>query len=265
MLGAHLAVAERDRTDAVSDAPAGGRSLVVEFLGLPGVGKSSVSRRVAEILAERGLRVAQPTYSLDHGPGKLERSLRKSLCVVAEVLSHPRYLLRSARALRATRQESAAVHLKMLFNWLLVSYLMRRAHRRSGIHLHDQGLFQGLWSIGLGSETGSLRRMGLELAPSVPAPSLVVIIEADLQAVERRLGARGGRHSRADAWRHEDMGLFRRSSSLLDEAKELLHTPAGPFGTIRTILVRNDQDGDTERIATLLAREIAQVYKERTR
>src|SRR2546430_8317182 len=40
-------------------------SAVIEFVGLAGVGKSTLSHRVAEILQQRGWQVEQPTYSVD--------------------------------------------------------------------------------------------------------------------------------------------------------------------------------------------------------
>jgi hypothetical protein len=235
-----------------------GRAVQVEFLGLPGVGKSSVSRRVAEILAAKGLPVRQPTYTLDHGPGKLERTLRKSLYVIGEVLSHPHYSLLSAKALRDSRQESFHILFKMLFNWLLVSAMMRRHRTAGGIHLYDQGIFQGLWSIGLGAKNGAIRLVGDRLAPWIPAPTVVAVVEADLSTVTRRLEERGGRHSRADAWRAQDAEMFARSSSLLEETKGLVRTP------IRVIPIQNDRDSDLEANAALLARNIEEILREST-
>jgi hypothetical protein len=239
-----------------------GRAVLVEFLGLPGVGKSSVSHRVAEILAQKGLPVEQPTYTLDHGPGKLQRTIRKSWWVACEALSHPIYAWRCLRSLRATRQESPRLLFKMIFNWLLVSALVRRSQRSRAIHLFDQGLFQALWSIGLGAGEGAVTRAGRELAPWMPAPTIVAVVEADLATVARRLEGRAGRHSRADAWRESDEQAFRRSSQLLEDVKGLLRGVIAQLRSVQTILVQNNRDADMEINALRLAQSIEQLYLE---
>src|SRR5207247_8632189 len=46
--------------------PQGGPGVYVEFVGLPGAGKSVASRRVADSLRHMGLTVTEPTYHMDH-------------------------------------------------------------------------------------------------------------------------------------------------------------------------------------------------------
>lgn len=240
-----------------------GSPVRVEFLGLPGVGKSSVSHRVAEILVEKGLPVRQPTYTLDHGPSPLVRMIRKSWWVALESLGHPVYALASLRALQATGQHSTRILLKMMFNWLLVSALMRRGQQEHAIHLFDQGIFQALWSIGLGARDGAIDRVGRDLAGRFPAPTMVAVIEADVATIATRLGSRGGVDSRADAWNAADTQSFRLSMSLLEEAKGLLRSLSEPFKSIRTILVHNDHETDLESSAARLAGDIERIFRER--
>lgn len=49
----------------------------VEFLGLPGSGKSYLSHKVAEDLRTEGYVIAEPSWMLDHKYGKWSRALRK--------------------------------------------------------------------------------------------------------------------------------------------------------------------------------------------
>ncbi len=227
--------------------------VAVEFLGLPGVGKSSLSRCVAEILDRERLPVAEPTYRLDHGPSPLERAMRKSWHVAREIVAHPGYAAQSAAALRTTRQESAALLCTMTFNWLLVSALMRRARRSSGVTLFDQGIFQALWSIGLGSAAGAIRGMGRVLEGSAPTADAVIVLEASTERVARRLAERRGRDSRADRWAADDAARFSRSVALLAEVEELLRAAGRRSGGPRVIRVRNESDSDLEANAAEVA------------
>src|SRR5438034_6556976 len=61
-------------------------TLFRSFIGLPGVGKSTLSHRVAEMLQQRGWRVEQPTYSVDHEMHTWERLLLKLRLVSAEAI-----------------------------------------------------------------------------------------------------------------------------------------------------------------------------------
>ena len=243
--------------------PSASGAVIVEFLGLPGVGKSSVSHRVAEILSGRGLPVRQPTFTLDHGPGKFQRTVRKSRYVAAEALLRPGYAMRSARALRATGQSSPRLRFKMLFNWLLISALMRRSRRIRAVHLLDQGIYQALWSIGLGGADHCITRAGRELAGWMPTPTMVAVIEADLETVARRLEERGGTHSRADGWRASDADLFRRSSQLLEETKSLVLGAAGRGAPVQMIGVDNSRDAGMDGQALRLAQSIELIYREK--
>ena len=248
---------------AAAQAAVGGRGVVVEFLGLPGSGKSSVSHRVGEILAGRGLPVSQPTFTLDHGPGKVRRTLLKSRYVSGEALLHPGESLRSARALRATGQDSGRLVFKMLFNWLLVSALIRRSRRVRAVHLLDQGIYQALWSIGLGGDDGCVTRAGAMLGASMPSPDVVAVIEADVATVAKRLEARGGRHSRADGWRASDTDAFRRSTSLLEETKDQVRKARDRGAAVRLVSVDNSRDAGLDTEALRLARDIEQLFTEK--
>jgi len=228
----------------------------VEFLGLPGSGKSTLSERVAAMLAEEGLPVRQTARDLAHGPRGGMRRIAKLLFVAREVAGHPRYALRSARALRATGQRSRRVAFKMLFNWLLVSHLLRRSRRIPAVHLIDQGLHQALWSIGLDAGAGSVAAMAGRLRECAPSPDLTVVVGAGSQTLVRRLRGRAGRDSRADSWPEQDARALDRAGALLDEVKALL--PGGPERrSHRSVFdVDNDRDGDLEANARRLAEAI---------
>jgi Fe2+ transport system protein B len=66
------------------------RPLVIEFLGLPASGKSTLSHAAADALRRHGMPVAEPTYVADHLMAGGRRYLHKLGRVSNEVLCRPR-------------------------------------------------------------------------------------------------------------------------------------------------------------------------------
>ncbi len=234
--------------------------VTVELGGLPGCGNASLSRRVADFLSGRSLHAREPTYRLDHGPEVLERTIRKSFHVTREILRHPGYAARSESALRSTEQESLVIMMKMLFNWLLVSSLLRQERRSPGVTLLDQGIFQALWSIGLGGRA-AVSSMARALGDEIPMPDAVVVVEASLASVTHRLQLRRGHDSRADGWTDEVASPFARAFALFEDVKNVLAARQSVNRSLRVLPVPNDRAEDLGINASALAAEIASMVE----
>ena len=229
--------------------------LTVEFLGIPGAGKSSVSSRVALILDERGHVVDDLSYRLAHGRTRTSRFLKKSVHVVKELVLHPVVALRALREIAALPHPSLRVLLKMTFNWLLVSALSRRGHK-PGIHVYDQGIFQSFWSLGFGGGPAAIARSAERLWGLIPAPDLVVVIQADLQAILYRLRLRQERKSRIDRLFESHPEVLERCALLLESTTGALEAIRARGATIRVEVARcqsaNDLDSESRRLAALI-------------
>src|SRR5262245_43435999 len=174
-----------------------GPGLVVEFVGMPGSGKSTLSRRAAEVLTARGLLVTQPSYPLAHDIPRAARMALKSRLVAMEMLAHPARSARVWSSVRSSGQASARDTCRMTFNWLLVTRLM--SHPPAGdLHLYDQGVLQAIWSIAYGGAPGAASRAASRLDADTPLPDAVVVVQASGETVRRRLASRVDRDSRLD-------------------------------------------------------------------
>jgi hypothetical protein len=153
--------------------------------------------------------------------------------------------------MRASRQRRLLQLLRMGFNWLLLSSLMRT--RRSSLLVFDQGAFQALWSLGLEGRHGAIRQVGPRLVATVPAPNVVVVVEAEANVVAHRIQVRGGRESRADRWDSTDV---RRSLRTMDEVESILRSISARPGGPRVLRVANGPHDDVHAVADRLALEI---------
>lgn len=62
----------------------------IEFLGLPGSGKSYYSHKVADVLRAEGYKITEPSWELDHTTGKYIRAIKKMMMARSFILRHHR-------------------------------------------------------------------------------------------------------------------------------------------------------------------------------
>ncbi len=165
-------------------------SSVVEFVGLPGVGKSTLSRRTAAVLAKDQPRVSEPIGKINDRSGPL-RILSKGHFALEHAIRQPRSTIDTARRIKTMGQPTTADLVRVSFNFQYVTGVVAHAQSRPGVTLLDQGPYQGLWSIGL----RSLRDWDdlldrLDDSLSRTAPDLVVFVEVDIDTITDRLQTR---------------------------------------------------------------------------
>lgn len=182
--------------------------MFVEFFGLPGSGKSTMSRLVADTLRERGRKVNEVTYAIDHRRSRSVSQLLKLAHLAPYVARHPRRALADIVRIAATRQARRVDLAKSIFNWTFISSLA--AHERSSqeVSLLDQGVAQAIWSVGFAAR----RETWLDLLDAqAPAarPDVIVHVRADPRVIGDRLARRERHLSRMDACGREQQVLER--------------------------------------------------------
>ena len=229
-----------------------GRGLVVEFVGMPGSGKSTLSRRAAELLEARGLKVTQPSYPLAHGIPRAARLALKSRLVALELLAHPLRSLRAVRAIQASGQGRPADAGRMTFNWLLVTRLMSHPPASGDLHFYDQGILQALWSIAYGGAPGAAARAAARLEEGLPRPDAVVVVRASEDTVRRRLDSRLDRDSRLDDTGPDGGLAIARGARVFEEVMAVLSGWGRRSVPPRVLETPNNAD-DLETAAVTLA------------
>lgn len=175
-------------------------SVWVEFLGLPGSGKSELSRAVARGLRARDVAVSVPSYALDHLTPTGERLASKLWLAARGCTRSPRASRFWMRTLVASRQASARELRAVALNWFYLLGSVERWSAIPGCHVFDQGLCQALWSIGYAAQQPDA--LSLDLVPglgeALPPRTLVVLVEAGLGTILERLARRNSGTSRLE-------------------------------------------------------------------
>jgi hypothetical protein len=227
------------------------RPLVVEFLGLPGVGKSRATRLVASRLAELGTPVRSESLRVNHELPGWRRVLFKSVVGAETALGRPRNALRMGRMLIRSGQRRRVDTARLLYNALFLAGLLRRARTRPVVELFDEGIYQLLWSIGLNGREHVLRECSPTLLDGAVAaaflPDVVVVVEAPLEQVQARLESRGSRAGRVDRMGDSERraALARGADLLVEVLSEDVRVSAGGSSP----LVRRVRNASSEELA----------------
>jgi hypothetical protein len=184
--------------------------MLIEFFGLPGSGKSTVSRLVAERLINEGIAVDETTYDIDHRCRRAVQLARKASGLIHYVATRPQRALRESKQIMATGQKGRHRLAKLAANWMFIASIEARRRRPHSLTLLDQGLAQAIWSIGYAaSEPDWLDVLLAGGQLDGLMPDAVVWIHADHCAVSERLGTRQGGASLLDSRRVDDEMLAR--------------------------------------------------------
>ena len=203
----------------------GAAGLVVEFVGLPGAGKSALSHQVAVLLKADGLVVSEPTSRLNH-VSLTSRTLAKVGFGIGGAVAAPLTGARWLRIFRGLGQRSLADTGRVALNWFFLAGLTRGLTHRSGVHLLDQGIFQGLWSAGYAARDGTVagREIDSAVLTALPPRILVIVVETSPATLRRRLHERPGGDSRLerDLTTEESAGSLTRAMATFAGMLQLL-------------------------------------------
>jgi predicted kinase len=165
--------------------------VLVEFIGLPGSGKSTIAHALADLLRLRGALVREPTWRHDHQYRHASRAVRKAALALAAPLSDPFRAARVLAWIAESRQPTPREAFKLAMSCLYLIETTRRCVRTRGVHVCDQGLLQQMWSVLYRATAEWEEHRGLD-SPLASAGALanVVVVHAPLATLQCRLARR---------------------------------------------------------------------------
>lgn len=117
----------------------------IEFYGLPGSGKSTVSHVVAEQLKKDGYKVIEPTYEMDHTNKKKFRVIKKIYKTIFYSMMHPKKLIEIYVLIKNNGYTKIEI-LRQIINIIPKICIYKRT-KKGCIYIWDEGLIQSAISI----------------------------------------------------------------------------------------------------------------------
>ena len=126
------------------------KPVCIDFFGLPGCGKSTLSHLTSQKLRCEGLDVKEVSYDMDHGNSSLLRSLKKSFSTIWLFLCYPCLFWRVSKALSLN---GISLLSKLYFKHIInLSYKICALKGYHEIILFDEGFCQAVLSISVNNE-----------------------------------------------------------------------------------------------------------------
>jgi hypothetical protein len=171
--------------------------MLIEFLGAPGTGKSTLARTLAEDLCARGYDATFVSMDAPAELGRFAKAGRDLLEIGPWIVANPGQLRRSIALMRRFPQRTWMSGLLRLRYWLRTLARAQRGARMAEVVILDQGCFQGVASWALFStklDPSAIRAV----LPTLPSPELLVVLTLSEEAIRLRLRDRKYLHRQID-------------------------------------------------------------------
>ena len=234
-------------------------SLLVEFVGLPGAGKSTLATRVVEALQTQEIYPCSPVAEINCR-STFNRLTSKTMYAGRSGLTRPLITSAAIRTTGFRRLFSTGDSRSVLFNWLFIHGVIERYRRSEDVVILDQGLLQAYWSARL-SETDAFCnhiRWGI-LDKYAHTPILVVNIQVSPETIQTRLDDRDPNPSRVKP-DQEGKYSITDATQAYTRTRDLMNSVAKQNDNAESLTISNENMEDIEpnvkkisgRIQTLL-------------
>jgi len=171
--------------------------MIIEFMGLPGSGKSTLVKKLQQDLGATE-RILLPATQIAQLP-KVQRILMKNYFALLGLSRRPLLLAKGVQFIRKSLQKGRRDLVGNIYNFYFVTGLYVRYSKKKDLVFFDQGQYQALWSVLFSADKTN---WAPEDFPLYYKPDILVNLQVDPQELERRLQLRPGETSRLEEQLH---------------------------------------------------------------
>lgn len=235
---------------------------IIELVGLPGTGKSTVAQRLESILGDAGIATSSKSVVLSDRSHFIYRQQKRLQLIVRNANKCGDLYRRSFRLIAESGQRSALDFAIVASNfWSIVALMAEGRANNDRLMIVDQGLVQALWSVQLSSSrTPSPDAWAPILLAAGFAETLLVNVQTDISVSRHRVSVRERNRTRlvsgsSDEQARQWQVASKNMSSLIEWAQRTMpHDQHG--GRVLTVM-------NHEAAPEVAAAEIASAYFKR--
>ena len=162
--------------------------IIVEFIGFPASGKTTIAKEVYRTLVEEGVQVIYPLYDLYKKPW-LTRNIIKAKDVTTYFVNNIGKSMRFIRLLSKYGQIKKRDYIRLTFNNLFLISIQTKYNKSKVICVFDEGTLHHIWALSL----GACRSIELQkLLEFYTFPDIIVHVKVKTSILEERYKQRMG-------------------------------------------------------------------------
>lgn len=170
---------------------------VIEMLGLPGSGKTTLASEITKSVSSASQLIYPRTAALADNRPPFVRHLVRSRYVLVSFPRRPGMFWASMRLINEDKQPNFRSFLKVCWNmWCVLGWYVWLGRNAKGIAIVDQGILQAIWSVRLTALNRNADWLGF--LKQLDIIDGVVIVECDPTALNDRITKRGDQLTRLD-------------------------------------------------------------------
>lgn len=179
------------------------KPLFVEFYGLPGCGKSTISHDVALSLRKKGKGVSEPSFDIDHIKNSTLRKVRKLVTTILWYVCHNGTFRRISEIVEDNNY-SGISKIEQISN-IIQKVKEYRKRRGCEVVMWDQGIVQAAISLSINGNKSSSENLK-ELYDIIPSGLHImhILISIDSKTVIDRMAQRKSNDSRVEKLKDAD-------------------------------------------------------------
>lgn len=163
--------------------------MIVEFLGVSGVGKTTIARKIYGELQEKGIEVEWPWNNLYTDKSWLVRNIFKAIPVVKLNFKQPMWCIKLYKFLRSQGLEKKNI-VQMYFNGCYLKYSLS-CEKKSEVVLYDEGVLQYFWAVYLRNNMLPNKDKLQAVIDMFGSPDRLYVIQASAEKIYERIVGRG--------------------------------------------------------------------------
>lgn len=248
--------------------------MIVELLGAPGVGKTTLARTLSEYLKHRKIPIAlwlsyRPAEGLPpagimfeltrYVPNAIARRIARpvfeTLKMASDTFGDSPDAAISEKLIHILKPTSTLSSIRLRHYIRRLSYARRHAAQASGIMLFDQGFAQAVCSLIVVASDRSTWRIERALQET-PSANLFIRLMASDEVLIKRLHIRERRQSRIERVLELDLDTNLRMARAVDTVYDALQRLGRP-----TISIETHDYSALDRALPLLERKITELYQ----
>ncbi|QZY55340.1 AAA family ATPase [Crassaminicella profunda] len=164
--------------------------LIIEFVGLPGSGKSTIVNQVVKKCREIEIDIVQPGSEIINETSRVIRNIKKLNPSLKYLIDNQKQSYEFIKGIRKNNIKSIRDHYKMIYYYIFIASMIHKAKVCPKINFLDEGMFQVLWAINFLSKDNNWTYLLEKVVRYDLLPDIIFLVEADKEEVFDRLDKR---------------------------------------------------------------------------